>query len=105
MLCRAGARGSHVAGSRFFCLMEDGAESSSVCNACKRASRSMIYAKFSLIHKRGLLTFFCSRMTLVHFFSKRPLYRWSSSPLIVPRDDSWAGSNKDISSLSAEYDD
>jgi len=42
-LYRDGLRGIHTNGSTFFCLMEDGAESNSVCRACIRASRSMIW--------------------------------------------------------------
>ena len=61
-VCRAGARGSQVVGSWFFrAASDDGvALSSSLCSCCDLVSRSMI--------------FFCSRTTLVHFFSKRPSY-------------------------------
>lgn len=61
-VCLAGARGSQVVGSWFLRAARDEgvALSSSLCNCCDLVSKSII--------------FFCSRTTLVHFFSRSPSY-------------------------------
>lgn len=55
-LCRAGFLGIQLEGSRFFCLIEAGAESNSVCNACKRASRSIICLRNKTLTKTKDMT-------------------------------------------------
>jgi len=51
-LWRAGVLGSQDIGSRFFCRMEAGAESSSTWRACNRASKSMIYRQSTKLNMR-----------------------------------------------------
>ena len=85
-VCRAGARGSQLAGSWFLRRSEVGVvESSSLWRLEFRCSRSSTYACEQGIHgyRCRKCTFFCNRTTLVHFFSSNPSYffRVASSKL------------------------
>jgi len=81
--------GSQVVGSWFRRDREEGvALSSSDCNVAIRDSRSIIYSIILIKgrHKnrsrpgRERLAFFCSRMTLVHFFSSKVSYFFARLP-------------------------